>query len=90
MPAPIGTRDANLLLTAVSNPLEQLPSVRDEIAQVRGRLSALRALRDSLIHDAVKQGATEREAAEQAGVSSSFAHRCAVYGRFARLAPKSR
>lgn len=56
------------------------------LAGLRGRIEAkdsearrLRAQRDALIARAVKNGyLTERDAAEAAGVSASYAHRAAV------------
>ena len=60
------------------------------VADAENRLGAMRSRRDELIRTAVSQGATERAAAEAAGVAPSYAHLAAKNGRFARVAARRR
>jgi hypothetical protein len=72
-------------MSTVENDQVDLESLREVIVEADRRLSILRRQRDVQIKRAVVQGISIREAARRAGVSPSYAHRCAHHGRFASV-----
>lgn len=64
--------------------LSSLEDHKREVTRFEEVLIRVRARRDEQIRVAVAGGLTEREAARAAGVSPSWAHKAAVWGRFAR------
>lgn len=68
--------------------LASVRRARKAVAIADARLVAARSARDDAIRRAVAAGATERQAAADAGVSPSYAHRAARAGRFAGVQRK--
>ena len=58
--------------------LRNLRTTRNRIEKAESKLEELRQTRNVQIVDAIDAGATEREAAAEAGVSAPFAHRIKV------------
>lgn len=61
----------------------ELQKLAGQIQTTDRALSILRRARDNAIRANVQDGMPIREAARQAGVSPSYAHRAAHHGRFA-------
>jgi hypothetical protein len=65
--------------------VEHLGTCKRRVEEAETMLSQVRAYRDEQIKEACSHLLTEREAAEAAGVSPSYAHRAAKHGAFARV-----